>query len=118
MGKTKEEYLSQIKKHFPGLHYSNAKFIQKGWDNDVIVLDNKTVFRFPKKENYSEQFKTEVRFLDFIADKSPVTVPRYVYRSENLSFGGYEFIPGIEMTPSVFNNLHTEQRDNIAKQLG
>ncbi len=65
----KLDYLKKIKRYFPEIKFKNSKLIEKGWDHDVIVLDNKYIFRFPKKEKYQERLKSEMKFLKYLAPR-------------------------------------------------
>jgi len=113
-----ETYLEKIKTHFSEVPLENAKLITKGWDNDVVILDDKFVFRFPKRDKYNDRFKAEIKLLRYLAPKMPVPVPDYIYTPEDLSFGGYKMLPGVEMTPEVFSKFSDTQKETIAEQLG
>lgn len=113
-----QHYTKLIKEHFPEVAVDNPKLITKGWDNNVVILDDKFVFRFPKREKYFDRFKAEVQLLRYLAPKMPVLVPDYQYTPDDLSFGGYKMIPGIEMTPGVFNKFTDSQKKVVAEQLG
>lgn len=113
-----EHYEKLIKQNFPEVPFDNSKLITKGWDNDVVILDSKFVFRFPKREKYFDRFKAEVRLLRYLAPKMSIPVPDYQYTPEDLSFGGYRMIPGVEMTPEVFDKFTDSQKKVIAEQLG
>ena len=54
---TKRRYLGLIGDDFPAIKYTNVRFIRRGWDNDVLILDERLVFRFPKRASYVERFK-------------------------------------------------------------
>jgi aminoglycoside 2''-phosphotransferase len=113
-----EHYIGLIKKYFPKIPLVSPKLITKGWDNDVVILDDKFVFRFPKREKYFDRFKAEIKLLRYLSPKMPVPVPDYQYTPGDLSFGGYKIIPGVEMTPEVFNTFTDSQKKRIAEQLG
>ena len=36
----KNKYIQKITDYFPEIKFKNAKLIEKGWDHDVIILDN------------------------------------------------------------------------------
>ena len=71
---TKQRYLNLIAEQFPNITHSKVRFIRYGWDNDVLILDERLVFRFPKRAAYLERFKVEIRFLQHMRWKLPVTV--------------------------------------------
>ncbi|MFA5961658.1 MAG: aminoglycoside phosphotransferase family protein [Parcubacteria group bacterium] len=115
---SKEEYLKVIKENFPEVSFSRAELITKGWDNNVILLDDNFVFRFPKRVGYDLRFRSELKLLKYLETKLNLPIPHYAYVAENIPCGGYVKIPGIEMQPEIFNQLEEKQIEQIAKQLG
>jgi len=87
--KKKQDYLRLIAEHFPEVKFVKSKFITTGWDNDVIILDDEFVFRFPKRDEYLPRFAAEVKLLNYLTPKSPIPVPNYTHVSPDLSFGGH-----------------------------
>lgn len=45
----KNQYLQLIQDNFENINYKKAKIIKKWWSNDIIILDDNIVFRFPKE---------------------------------------------------------------------
>ncbi len=115
---TKRRYLNLIAEHFPGIAHSKVRFIRHGWDNDVLILDKRLVFRFPRRAGYFERFKAEVRLLRHLRDKFAVAVPDYAYLPDDLSFGGYHIVPGRPMRRSLFQRLNAATKRTIARELG
>ena len=113
-----ETYLEKIKTHFPEVSIENAKLITKGWDHDVIILGRELIFRFPKRDENVGRFKAEIKLLRHLVPKMPVPVPNYLYIPDDLSFGGYKMLPGVEMTLEVFNTFSDGQKETVAEQLG
>lgn len=111
-------YLEKIKTHFPEVSLENAKLLTKGWDHDVVILGDKLVFRFPKRDEYNDRFKAEIKLLRYLAPKMPVPTPDYRYIPDDLSFGGYKMVPGVEMTSEIFNKFSDTHKEAIAEQLG
>lgn len=114
--KTKEEYLALIKQYFPEVKFEISELFTNGWDNNAVILDNRLVFRFPKREWVP--FKAEVRLLKYLVPKLPISVPDYIYLPEDLSFGGYKMLHGEQMRPEFFSNLSEDQKITVAQQLG
>jgi aminoglycoside 2''-phosphotransferase len=111
-------FIKKIKTHFPEVDVDNPKLITHGWDNDVVVLNNKLIFRFPRTDEYKKRFKAEVKLLKYLISKVSVPIPQYTYLSDDLSFGGYRMIQGVNLSSDVFKVLSDEKREDIAKQLG
>ena len=99
---TKRRYLNLIAEYFPDVAHGKVRFIRHGWDNDVLILDERLVFRFPKRSKYFRRFKAETRFLRHMRGKFSVAVPDYVYLPDDLGFGGYPIIRGRPMRRSLF----------------
>lgn len=111
-------YLARIRAQFPALAFGASRIITSGWDNDVVILDEALVFRFPKRDAYDARFKAEVRLLEFLGPRSPLPVPEYTYLANDLSFGGYLMLQGEEMRGPLFERLAPGARLSIAAQLG
>ena len=92
-----ENLIQKIKAEFPDIQYSNAKLITHGWDNDVVILDNTFIFRFPRNNEYQDRFKVEVRLLEYLKDKVNVAIPEYAYISQDKTWGGHYMIQGEEL---------------------
>lgn len=116
-GRTKNQYLTIITEQFPQLTYSTSRLLKHGWDHDVVILDEQLVFRFPRKE-YLEKFQTEVRILDALFGSIELPLPRYMYKTKDLSFGGYSLIEGTPLRQSLFKRLSAKKRQQCAVQLG
>lgn len=112
------QYLKSITFHFPDVPVEDARLITKGWDHDVVVLAGRLIFRFPKSRGYESRFRAEVKLLRYLKPKMPVPIPDYVYLPDDLSFGGYKMLQGVEMTKEVFHSFDSAQKDVIAKQCG
>lgn len=109
--------LSRIKGAFPNLSWKTFEYINHSWDHEIIILDNKAVFRFPASSEYLPLLHNEVRLLNHLSDTVPVSIPHYIFVPTDYSFAGYKIIPGVELTESVFRELDTGAKDTVASQL-
>ncbi len=109
--------LKRITEEFPEVNWSAYEFINHGWDHEVIILDDKLVFRFPASSEYLPGLEDEVRLLDHLSSKIDFRIPRYKYVARDRSFAGYGIIPGIELTEEAFAELSDEDRAILAAQL-
>ena len=112
-----EGLVRRIQKEFPNLKISSYDFIDRGWDHEVLLINNKFIFRFPNSKEYLKKLKNEVQFLNFFAPKTSAKVPLYKFVAKDFSFGGYEMIPGKEVLKGFFDELGPKQ-DALAKQIG
>jgi len=107
-----KKYLSRIKETFPQLFWQDAKLISSWWTNDVIILDNSLVFRFPKEDFAIKNFQNEVKLLNSIAPYISANIPKYSHIASD--FWGYNIIKWKRIRKSdICNNYY-----NIASFLG
>ncbi len=109
--------LNRIVTEFPEIYWKKSIYINHGWDHEVIILDDKYVFRFPNSSKYLEIFKDEPNLLKLIASKCEVEVPIYHFIARDKSFGGCTFIKGKELRAKILYKLSKKQQESIVKQL-
>ncbi len=110
--------LKKIHSAFPRLHWKTAKYVSVGFDNDVIVLDDALVFRFPKNSYSKKIFKNESGLLTLLSRRLATPVPRYTYMAPGFTFAGYPLIHGTDLTASGFAKMSAGQKRKLAAQLG
>ena len=113
--------LKIVRKIIPDISNEKIQIFDDGWDYIVIVVNNETAFRFPRREDYAKTLPIEVNFLEQFASKCPVNVPKLIYKKDEetgISFVTYEFIPGVQFTKSISNSFSKEELLAIAQQLG
>jgi aminoglycoside 2''-phosphotransferase len=109
--------LKLINDNFPELSWKSYRFINEGWDHEVLILDNHLVFRFPNDQEYRALLKDEVKVLKKLRPMVQVNIPNYTYIANDFSFAGYKLIPGEPLSKKFFNKVTTANRTNIARQL-
>ena len=109
--------LQKIKDEFPKLQWESYKFIEKGWDFDVVILDNRIVFRFPKEKDSIRDLQKEIILLKYLNSRLSVNIPQYLYIAKDKSFAGYNFLNGQEMTLRRFSKLTKNQKKLLAKKI-
>lgn len=112
-----QPFLKRIRQHFPEITFKHSKILTNGWDNVAIILDNKIIFRFPRKRQ-NPQFKIELALNPFLIKRIlSVPIPHYTFIPEDKSFVGYTMIQGKSITPERFKKLSVSQKQKVAKQL-
>jgi aminoglycoside 2''-phosphotransferase len=114
-----EEFLQKIKAEFPEIQWTHYRFLTHGWDHDVMVLDDKFVFRAPKdvpKDLQSELYD-ETRLLDYLGKKVRIGIPEYIYISQDRSFAGYRLLTGSELTPARFRHFSLAEKEMFVVQM-
>jgi aminoglycoside 2''-phosphotransferase len=110
-------FLQRIDEEFPDIQWKTYRYITRGWDHVVLILDDQIVFRAPKNSEYKEEFANEIALLEYLNKKVSVRIPEYVYVARDQSFAGYPLVKGEELTPSRFTLLSVPEKELIARQL-
>ncbi len=109
-----------IQEQFPDLLPQSIRLLGVGWDNSAFLLNEKWVFRFPRRSIAVPLLETEWCVLRKIAPHLPLSVPMPIGRGnpcEDFSwpFIYYKMIPGITACSA---NLSEEERTSLAEPLG
>lgn len=105
---------------FPELDASSAKLLGEGWDNAAWVVEDRWVFRFPRRQIAIPGVERELAVLPRLAALLPVPVPepRFVGRpSERFQwpFFGAPLLPGVEAADA---ELSDGARGELGAELG
>ena len=106
--------LGRIKLNFPEISWNNHAFINAGWDHEVIQLDDKYIFRFPKSPEYLSKLRDEIELLAYLGKRLETIIPQYLFIPQDYSFGGYSMIEGKSLEPELLKGIMNEP-DLIAK---
>lgn len=115
---SKEQLIELIKRDYPSLIRKDYVFIDTGWDNQIIILDNKIVFRFPRNEYVKWVLRKEKELLVLLWNYVTLSIPQYIYISSTYEYVGYEIVKWNLFTVEEYNNLSSETQKNIQAQLG
>lgn len=98
----KSERLAFIKSSLPDLKINDVQSNNNGWDNDIIIINMKIVFRFPKNKEVTEKVMREASLLDSFRKLQPkIEIPEYcLLYSENRSLECvyYPYIDGVPLS--------------------
>lgn len=101
------KYLKLINENFPEINYKSYKLIKKWWSNNIIILDNKIIFRFPKEDYIKNNFIKEVKILNFLNKYiTGISIPKYNYISTNNDFWWYNLIKWTEFKKHNINKTN------------
>lgn len=115
--RTEAQLEALVHQDFPDLHWSTRQLITEGWDHEVLILDNRYVFRFPNDDYYRSHLQHEIRLLKLLQPLVNINIPSYQFIAPNIEFAGYPLIPGRNLTKEVFSKLASNEKPTIAKQL-
>lgn len=109
-------YLRKIEEDFP-VKIKKYSYKRYAFGNDVFIINDKIVFRFPRAEQAIDHLKYEIEFLNFLKDKVKINIPYYSYISKNGDFAGYNIVVGSILTPAMFKHLNKKNREQAVSQL-
>lgn len=114
----KKIYLQKIRENFSGLKFNQARLIRSGYDNDIIVLDEKIVFSFPKqKYDCLEKIQRQIRIVPLLSNKISLPIPGFKYIPEDKLFVGYKYIKGVPLSNKIVKGLSIKEKESCARQL-
>jgi len=102
--------------------YSSIKF-DAGQYNEILILNDEVVFRFPKYEESIATIVKEIRILNCIQGRVQLSVPNPIFSSPEMNivgkaFMGYPLIPGEPLWRHIFKGIQDETiLDRFASQL-
>jgi aminoglycoside 2''-phosphotransferase len=106
----KDELIKLVYEEFPDFQFAAVELVRKGWDHDVLILNEKYVFRFAKDGLDKSSFQREMRFLADLGNISNLPAPRYRWISKNGNFGGYEIVQGKALLPEAYEKFSDEKK--------
>jgi aminoglycoside 2''-phosphotransferase len=98
-----------ITRHYPQLPVYKATPIQTGWDSFVLEIDNRYMFRFPRRLEVKPNIEKELCLLPELEKNLPLAVPHFEFiwwddpQPENC-FVGYQKIPGTPLTKPLLES--------------
>lgn len=105
---TENEMLCFVKNTFPDLTINEVHANDRGWDNDILIVNKKIVFRFPKSSDILSKILDERKILELLKLKNPILrIPDYefVYSGSELKGVKYSFLEGSSLSEIPINNL-------------
>ncbi|GEN85941.1 phosphotransferase family protein [Oceanobacillus sojae] len=117
------KYIESIKQIYPDLTIENYYPNEIGQNNDVLIVNNSLVFRFPKYKQGIIQLKKETELLEYINEIITMPIPHPTYQSFETSkpgevFTGYKLIAGVPLWKDSLQNIKNEELlKGLASQL-
>lgn len=114
------KYIEFIKEKNPAIIIEKHDFNSEGQNNDVVIINDEYVFKFPKYSDGIKKLKREIDVLNVLNKYITLTIPRpKYYNFEPLKVGqvycGYKMIKGVSFRKEIFQNV--QEKGDIAKQL-
>ncbi len=117
------EYIQVICDSCPDFAIETAQLNQHGQFNDILVVNNAIIFRFPKTSREAARLVTETSLLRSLQNRVTLPIPHPLYQSKKSTsigqiFMGYPLLPGEPLWPERLNTIRDEaQLQHIANQL-
>ncbi|TYS14153.1 aminoglycoside phosphotransferase family protein [Rossellomorea vietnamensis] len=105
-----------IKRTNPDIQINEIQTNTNGWDNDILILNNKVVFRFPKSKEVAVKVKDEVSLINRLQLENPlVKLPKYesVYLDGEFKGVRYDYLEGDSLSDFEVINLIKPQNAEI-----
>ncbi len=100
---------------FPDVASDRVTFLGEGCDNWAFDVNDRWVFRFPKRPDVERQLLIEARVLTLLQPRAPLPIPSYRFVGESspqfpYHFTGYVKLPGVsgiglDWTPAELERL-------------
>lgn len=104
-----------INQDFPELNIRTIRSTTIGWDNFVVEINSKYIFRFPKNQN--NNLKLEKKIIDFISPKITLLIPNIEFIGKSFCYFGYKKIPGKSLSKNLLLKLSEKERSSLAFDL-
>jgi aminoglycoside 2''-phosphotransferase len=108
-------YLDRIRERFPSLDLASARLNRDGLVNDVVIVGEELVFRFPKNDAARLALAQEAHVLDLVRRYVSQPVPYFEHQEED--FVMYRFLPGGALHQGDIARLDERGRDRLAEAL-
>jgi aminoglycoside 2''-phosphotransferase len=120
--KIMEDKINLIKEKITHLDIKQYDENKQGQNNDVLIVNNEWVFRFPKYREGIKQLKKETAILDYVSSKLSLPVPQPSYKcfhpdEPGMVFTGYRILPGTPLWKKDLSCLDTNQIQKAAEVL-
>ena len=117
------QYEESIAAACPELPLETTEFYRSGQSNDLILVNDELLFRFPKYRQGIGGLRREQAVLDAVRPRLPLTTPHYIYHNLDdeevgRAFVGYRKLPGSSLWKEEFAQISDEGTiDSLAADL-
>ncbi len=106
----KQRYVESIRQAFPELQIRAVELNEQGQNNDVLVVDGRWIFRFPRYAQALERLEIEAAILAAVEPYITLAIPVPVYlalegREAGIAFLGYRRIEGEPLWRETYRAL-------------
>lgn len=116
-------YQRRIREVYPDLPIGRSRLEGDGQNNDIVIVDERLIFRFPRYDDGITRLVREVTILNHVRRYVTLPVPDPIYSSYDdkvvgRAFIGYPMIPGEPLRRELLAAIHDEDTlQTLATQL-
>lgn len=110
-----ETYKERIGEISPGLKIETIFINDDGLMNDIVIINDELIFRFPKHDLARKNLPIEAEVLNFLRDKITLEIPKPFYVSDDVM--AYPIIPGHTLRRDWLLKLTQNGQQRIADQM-
>ncbi|MEO7223248.1 MAG: aminoglycoside phosphotransferase family protein, partial [Devosia sp.] len=111
-----ERYRDAIRAVRPDLADLPMVLHTRGWDSDAVEAGD-AIFKFPKHADAPPRLRREAKFLELIAPRVPLAVPRMKLHETPMLFSEHVMIPGTIIETAGYDVLNEAQKQAMAEAL-
>ncbi|MGG5735930.1 MULTISPECIES: phosphotransferase family protein [Bacillus cereus group] len=109
------EYVAYLQRMYPQLQIKSVYVNEIGQNNDVLIVNDNIVFRFPKYEKGIQKLRVETKLLEKIRPFITLHIPNPCYQRfqdevPGKVFTGYEMIEGEPFWKDIFTEINDEKQ--------
>jgi len=109
-------YLQKIRELFPKLEISSVSVNRDGLINDILIVNEDLVFRFPRNSDWGKKlFVNEIKIIELARRYVEIPLPVFEYKSDDLAV--YRYIKGDALRREDILKLNVGEQDEIARAL-
>jgi aminoglycoside 2''-phosphotransferase len=110
------KYLNRIRECVPHLVIESVRANQDGLINDILIVNDQLVFRFPKNETWARDLlANEIRVIQLARNYLDVQIPQIEHHAADLM--AYGFISGSALQRNSILVMDENAQEEIARQL-
>jgi aminoglycoside 2''-phosphotransferase len=108
-------YEDRIRRIAPAITIRSIRLNAEGLMNDVVIVNEELVFRFPKHEYAAKHLSDEINLLRLLQPYITLQIPEPLYDNQDVL--AYRLIPGETLRRDMLQRLAEDDQQAVANQL-
>ncbi len=108
---------SALHHELPNLTINTCTMLMGGWDNTVIEINNKWIFRFPRRYEMAATLERESSLLKRLDGIVTMPIPQYEIIGKDVAMVGYRKLQGSSLLGPEYRALSIHAKQGIAESL-